>query len=99
MKFEWNEQKNALINFRNHGVWFEDACYVFSDPSAFNKFDLEHSESEERWLLLGSSPINGNICLILHTYRETNGVEMVRFISARKATRDEQQAYFLRRKT
>lgn len=47
MKFEWDEQKNAA-NFRNHGVWFEDACYVFSDPSALNKFDLEHSKNEER---------------------------------------------------
>ena len=95
MKFEWDEQKNTA-NFRNHGVWFEDACYVFSDPSALNKFDLEHSENEERWLLLGCSPINGNIYLISHTYRKSNGVEMVRLISARKAARDEQQAYYRR---
>ena len=95
MKFEWDEQKNDA-NFRKHGVWFEDACYVFSDPSALNKYDLEHSAGEDRWLLLGMSPINENVYLISHTYRKTNEVEIVRIISVRKAMRNEQETYYRR---
>ena len=95
MKFEWDEQKNET-NFRAHGVWFEDACYVFSDLSALNKYDSEHSAGEDRWLLLGSSPIDGNIYVISHTYRKMNEVEMVRIISARKSTRNEQETYYRR---
>ena len=95
MKFEWADQKNEA-NFGKHNVWFEDACYVFSDPSALNKYDPEHSIGEDRWLLLGMSPINGNVYLISHTYRKTNKVEIVRLISARKATRNEQATYYRR---
>lgn len=95
MKFEWHYQKNEA-NFKKHGVWFEDACYVFSDHSALNKYDSEHAADEDRWLLLGRSPINGNVYLISHTYRKTNGAEIVRIISARKATRNEQETYYRR---
>jgi uncharacterized DUF497 family protein len=43
MKFEWDEKKNKA-NFRKHKVRFEDACYVFSDMYALNKFDEKHSD-------------------------------------------------------
>jgi uncharacterized protein len=52
MKFEWDENKNQ-INIRKHGIDFHDDAYVFSDPFALNLPDDEHSEMEERWLLLG----------------------------------------------
>ena len=54
MKFEWDENKNQL-NIRKHGINFHDAAYVFSDPFALNALDNEHSETEERWLLLGKN--------------------------------------------
>jgi uncharacterized protein len=54
MKFEWDENKNQL-NIRKHGIDFADAAYVFSDPFALNLPDDQHSETEERWILLGKN--------------------------------------------
>ena len=91
MKFEWDPKKEA-INFQNHGITFEQASYVFADPYALNKYDEEHSENEDRWLLLGKS-INEVILVVVHTFREQDGVELVRIISARKATKRESKEY------
>ena len=71
---------------------FEQASYVSSDPYALDKFDQHHSDSEERWIILGKS-INETLLLVVHTYRVNNKVETVRIISARKATKNEQQTY------
>jgi len=54
MKFEWDRKKEN-INIQKHGISFEQASYVFSDPFALNRYDEEHSEDEERWILLGKS--------------------------------------------
>lgn len=91
MKFEWDRNKEA-INIKKHGVTFEQACYVFSDPFALNRFDEGHSENEDRWVLLGKS-LNETLLLVVHTFRDDNGKELVRIISARKATKKEKQAY------
>ena len=91
MKFEWNtekEQKNIL----KHGVTFEQASYVFTDPFALNIFDTEHSGNEERWIMLGKS-LNQVILVVAHTFRNTENIELVRIISARKATKSEQETY------
>lgn len=53
MKFTWDENKNQL-NIRKHGIDFSDAAYVFADPFALSIPDDEHSETEDRWLLLGN---------------------------------------------
>ena len=53
MKFTWDENKNQL-NIRKHGIDFGDAAYVFADSFALSIPDDEHSETEERWLLLGN---------------------------------------------
>ena len=88
MNFEWDENKNQA-NIKKHGVDFRDACYVFADQFALNMPDDEHSDNEERWLLLGASP-NGKILLVVHTARIG---DIIRIISARRATKNEQNIY------
>lgn len=91
MRFEWDENKNQL-NLRKHGVDFRDAAYVFSDPFALSIPDDEHSETEERWLLLGKN-LNERVLLVVHTFLYNDGV---RIISARKATTTETATYVKR---
>ena len=91
MKFEWDKNKEKL-NIKKHGVTFEQASYVFADQFALNKFDEEHSEDEDRWVLLGKS-LNETLLLVIHTFRNDDGTEFVRIISARKATKIEKLAY------
>ena len=54
MKFEWDRNKEKL-NIKKHGVTFEQASYVFADACALNKYDKEHSDYEDRWIILGKS--------------------------------------------
>ncbi len=91
MKFEWDTEKE-LINIKKHTITFEQASYVFADPFALNSYDDEHSEDEERWVMLGQS-LNEIILLVVHTFRDDNGIEFVRIISARKATMKEKKVY------
>ncbi len=95
MKFEWDQKKEAL-NIQKHGVTFEQVSYVFADPYALNKYDKEHSIDEDRWLLLGKS-INEIILVVVHTFQDRDGLEIVRIISARKATKNEIKQYQRRR--
>jgi uncharacterized DUF497 family protein len=89
LSFEWDPRK-AAVNLRKHGVSFEDALSVFSDERARLIDDPDHSEDEERFLLLGLSSTL-RLLVVAHCYREAGGV--VRIISARKATREEQRFY------
>ena len=98
MKFEWDEKKN-LANYRKHRVRFEEACCVFSDVYALNKFDEDKSVYEDRWIMLGRSPLSNKILVIVHTYQNVEGTEIVRIISARKSTKDERQKYLERTKS
>jgi uncharacterized DUF497 family protein len=91
MRFEWDENKNQL-NFRKHCINFCDAAYVFSDPYALSISDNEHSETEERWILLGQN-INNQTLLVVHTFR---CADVIRIISARKATANEKATYMKR---
>jgi uncharacterized protein len=91
MRFEWDEHKNQT-NIAKHGIDFRQAVYVFSDPFALSIPDDEHSEDEERWVLLGNS-LNEQILLVVHTFRKD---DVIRIISARKATTNEQQNYHRR---
>jgi hypothetical protein len=93
MKFEWDESKNQS-NIRKHGVDFRQAVYVFADPFALSTPDDEHSDNEERWLLLGKD-LNVQILLVVHTVRYD---EVIRIISARKATQNEKATYTRRAK-
>lgn len=89
MYFDWDENKNE-INKKKHGISFEEASTVFFDESAILFNDPEHSEKEERFLLLGMSE-TANICVVCHCYRESDTV--IRLISARKATKKEAERY------
>ena len=94
MKFEWDPNKEK-INMREHGITFEQASYVFADPFALNKYDDEHSGSEDRWILLGKS-LSEAVLVVVHTFRDDDGTEFARIISARRATKREKQAYHKR---
>ncbi len=87
--FDWDENKNQ-INQKKHGIDFDEASSVFYDERAILFDDPEHSEWEERFILLGMSNIT-NICVVCHCYRESDTV--IRIISARKATKKEAERY------
>ena len=87
--FEWDENKNA-INKQKHQISFEEAQTVFDDPNAIMIPDTEHSEEEERFILLGFSN-NVKLLVVCHCYRQSDTV--IRIISARKATKNEARQY------
>jgi uncharacterized DUF497 family protein len=89
LRFEWDPSK-AAANLRKHKVSFEDAQTVFSDERARLIDDPDHSEDEERFLLLGLSSTL-RLLVVAHCYRSAGNV--VRIISARKATADEEHDY------
>ena len=89
LRFEWDQSK-AAANLRKHKVSFEDAQTVFSDERARLIGDPDHSEDEERFLLLGLSS-SLRLLVVAHCYRASGNV--IRIISARKATVDEQNDY------
>jgi uncharacterized DUF497 family protein len=90
--FSWDAPK-ALSNTRKHGVSFEEAATVFSDPEGLDWDDFEHSPSEPRSIRLGFS-VAGRILFVVYTIRRLkNDKETIRIISARQATRKERQAY------
>ena len=87
--FEWDENKNN-INIRKHGVSFNEALTVFSDKNALLVTDDEHSEDEERFIILGLSK-NLRILVVCHCYKESDSI--IRIISARKANKYEKEHY------
>ncbi len=92
--FVWDERKNA-INKRKHGVSFEEGQTVFSDDNALFMHDPDHSEEEDRFLLLGLSAI-ARLLVVCHCHREEN--DTVRIISVWKATKSETAQYVHRRR-
>ena len=91
MKFEWDSKKE-LLNIQKHKISFEQASYVFSDPYALSQYDVEHSDEEDRWVLLGQS-LNQALLVVVHKFINESGIEIVRIISARKATKNEMKTY------
>ena len=89
MRFDW-EQTKANANSKKHGVTFEEARTVFFDDFAVQFFDEDHSSDEERFLLLGLSS-DAKLLLVCHCEREQGDV--IRIISARKATKREAAHY------
>ncbi|MGH7902416.1 MAG: BrnT family toxin [Thermodesulfobacteriota bacterium] len=85
IKFEWDENKNRE-NQRRHKVSFEEAKSVFYDDKARLILDTDHSEKEDRFILLGWSE-KLRILIVVHSYQEKD--EVIRIISARKATKKE----------
>jgi len=92
--FEWDKKKDKT-NTKKHGITFEEAQTVFFDEYAIQFYDPEHSEEEDRFLLLGTS-FKSKTLVVCHCFREKE--TKVRIISARKADKDEQQVYWSERK-
>jgi len=89
LRFDWDERKNSR-NRKKHRVWFEEAQSVFSDPHARLFYDPEHSEREDRFILIGVSSA-ARILVVVHCYRDSHS--LIRIISARKATKKEVRFY------
>ena len=89
IKFEWDERK-ATANLKKHHVSFEEAKSIFFDEFGIQFFDEEHSSDEERFLLLGMSA-GAKLLIVCHCEREQG--EVIRIISARKATKRESAFY------
>lgn len=90
IQFEWDDAKNRE-NKRKHDVSFEKAQTVFLDENAIRFFDPDHSDDEDRFLMLGIS-FHLRILVVCHCFRA--GDAIIRIVSARKATRKEQTAYW-----
>ncbi len=93
LKFEWDSNKEK-INVSKHSVSFDEAQTAFYDEYAIQFFDPEHSECEDRFLLLGTS-FKLKTLVVCHCFREEETV--IRIISARKADIDESKAYWSER--
>lgn len=87
MEFEWDQEK-AQSNLVKHGVSFEEAQTVFDDPLYVDFYDPDHSENENRYIIIGMSSV-GNILLVSYTERG----DIIRIISARQVTKQEIKAY------
>ena len=90
LKFQWDERKNA-INTKKHGVSFEEARTVFLDENALRFYDPDHSESEDRFIMLGMS-YKLRVLVVCHCYIENDTI--IRLISARKADKNESKDYW-----
>ena len=91
MIFEWDDRKNKE-NIKKHGVSFEQAQEVFHDPLHLSKLDKIFSYFEERWITIGST-IEGEILIVANLLFNTEGEEVIRIISARRATSRERKQY------
>jgi len=87
MEFEWDPVK-AASNEEKHGVSFDEAATAFGDPFSLTIADPDHSDDEERFILLGESFV-ARLVVVVHTERD----ERIRIISTRLATRNERRSY------
>ncbi|MCY7385111.1 MAG: BrnT family toxin [Microcoleus sp. CAN_BIN18] len=87
MKFEWDENK-AAVNLSKHGISFEEARTVFDDRLYVDLYDPDHSDEEDRYIIVGESQ-QGNLLIVSYTER----ADFIRLISARKVTRMEREVY------
>ena len=90
--FEWDRNK-AHTNLSKHKISFEGATSVFKDEQAISLADEEHSDSEERWLTIGMDEVTRTL-VVIHTFISIDENNCnIRLISARKATKKEQEIY------
>ena len=90
ISFNWNVKKEN-INYKKHGIRFSEAETVFYDENAKEYFDPEHSEEEDRFLMLGMSR-NLRVLVVSYCYRDSD--KIIRIISSRKADKNETMEYF-----
>ncbi len=89
LRFSWDNKKSNA-NKKKHGISFEEAQNIFFDENAVEFFDPDHSESENRFIMLGLS-YRLRVLVVCHCFRESKSE--IRIISARKATKKEQKVY------
>lgn len=92
IRFEWGEKKHSF-NKRKHGVSFTEGQTVFADENGLLIDDPDHSDKQDRFILLGLGA-NLRLLVVSRTYREDDLT--IRIVSARKATRSEQEQYWRR---
>lgn len=90
IQFEWDESKN-ISNQKKHKVSFQEAQTVFDDENARLIPDPDHSKIEDRFILLGFSS-NLRMLVVVHCYRQND--EVIRIVSARKPTKNEEKQYY-----
>ena len=90
LRFEWDKRKEKS-NIKKNGISFNEACTVFYDENAIQFFDPDHSDDEDRFIMLGIS-FKLQVLVVCHCYRESESV--IRIISARKADADEETEYW-----
>lgn len=89
MDFSWDPEK-AEANLKKHKVSFEEAVTAFYDPLAKIADDPDHSEEEDRYILIGYSQ-KSSLLFVVHVYKEST--DLIRIISARKATKKEKKTF------
>jgi uncharacterized DUF497 family protein len=93
LSIEWDDSKNR-VNKRKHGVFFEEAQTVFLDENALRFFDPDHSDDEDRFIMLGIS-FQLRVLVVCHCFRVDDS--RIRIISARKADVEEEKFYWNKR--
>lgn len=88
--FSWDDKKNEANKIK-HGVSFDEAKTVFYDENAIRYFDPDHSDDEDRFLIVGVSQ-RLRILIVCHCFREEGSI--IRIISARKGTKREEENYW-----
>lgn len=94
VRFEWDVDKDK-VNFKNHGIPFDEAKTVFYDENAIEFYDQNHSLWENRYLMVGLSA-RLRLLIVNYTVREEKNEDIIRIISSRKPTKNEQMIYFER---
>ena len=89
MRFEWDDKKEEA-NIRKHGIDFSTAALVFNDENRLDLYDEIHSESEDRYITIGMVGGIAYVVFVVYTERK----DVIRLISARKATRLERSLYY-----
>ncbi len=92
IEFQWNHQKSRE-NLKKHGVSFEEAQTVFLDENAIRFYDPDHSQDEDRFIMLGMS-FKLRVLVVCHCYRDKENDTVIRIISARKADKRESKNYW-----
>jgi len=90
LRFDWDPKKEKS-NLEKHKVSFDEARTVFFDDDARVISDPEHSESEDRFIIIGLSR-SAKVLVVVHCYRQDES--LIRIISARKGTKKEEQQYW-----
>ena len=86
----WDPRKNLINQSKHDGVDFDEAKTVFFDEYARVIYDPEHSKEEDRFVIVGLSS-KLRLLVVCHCYRESDSI--IRLISARKATNQEETSY------